>query len=158
MDSWGMMGLVATLLALGSAAGAQRLDPAQGADPVEVTDDGRLIVESGGARFDCALAAADGAVTLDECRPVAAPPQALATADWQGRIRDMMGRSGCKLSTLGAVGDVIEAEAAAAGIPADEIAAARAEIAARVDAEIDRMLRAGELTVRDGEYALDACG
>jgi hypothetical protein len=97
-------------------------------------------------------------VALADCQPVAALPEALASADWEARIRDMMGRTDCRLSTLGAVGDLIEAEAEAAGIPAAEIAAARARVGARVDAEIDRMLRAGALTVRDGEYALDACG
>ena len=137
---------------------AQTMDPALGAEPVRVSEDGHLIIDNGGRAYSCSLAVSDDLLTVADCELIEASGlSSLSTEDWEERITKAMLDSGCKLSTLGTVGDVIEAEALAAGIPADQVADARDEIAVRVDEVIDRMLWEGKLTVRDGEFALDAC-
>ena len=152
------IGPVMLALAIGaSAASAQSLDPAAPATATEVTAEGRVVVESAGQSFACALGSGDTALTLTDCAAVAGPA-ALEDVDWRAAITDAMLDNDCKLSTLSALGEIAEREAREAGMAESEIDAARARLTAEVDEALDRMLWDGSLTVRDGEFALDRCG
>ncbi len=150
---------VAACLILGhTSLSAQTLDLDAAVEAVEVTADGNLTIRNGDNQFSCSVVSKDGSIAVEECTAINASDLASLTGDqWRDRIRDAMLDNDCKLSTLGAVADVIEQEAIASGVPAEDVAAAREQIASQVDEVIDRMLWEGQLTVRDGEFALDAC-
>ena len=151
--------LAAGLVLCGTVS-AQELDPAQGIEPVEIAADGRLVVRNGEEMFSCEILASDGSARLANCvalSPAEVALEALSETDWQGRIREVLVASDCKLSALNAVADVIEREALSRGIPREDVDEARGRLGTRVDAAIDGMIRAGQLTMRDGEFALDAC-
>lgn len=139
---------------------AQEFDADLGAEPLSVSEQGQLVVRNGDTEFQCALETADGVVTLSDCMPTDAAEgvfAGVAPADWEAKIRDAVLDADCKLSTLSAVSDVIEDAALAEGVSPEDIEAKRAQVQTKVDEVIDRMLWEGKLTVRDGEFAIDAC-
>ena len=150
---------VATCMILGhTSLSAQTLDLDLEVEAVTVTADGNLIIRNGESEFSCSVVSKGDSIAVENCAAIgASEPASLTNDQWRDRIRDAMLDNDCKLSTLGAVVDVIEREAIASGMSSEDVTEARAEIASQVDEVFDRMLWEGQLTVRDGEFALDAC-
>ncbi len=143
---------------------AQDFDPGLGVEAVAVLEDGRILVRNGETAYDCGLVANAGTVELDDC--VARPSQdseavalllTLSEEDWQAAVRDTLQDAQCRLSAFTAIGEVLAATAAANGVAPEAIDRARAALSTRAEAAVTQMLRAGDLSYRDGELALDAC-
>lgn len=134
-----------------------------GAKPLVVLGEDRLLVEIDGETLDCGLVRDGETARLDDCKPGKGPEAAasilddLSSEEWQGAIRETLLDADCKLSAFGAVADVIEQAAQDTGIAQQAIESFREQLNARAEEAIDQMLRDGSLTVRDGELALDRC-
>ncbi|WP_375688650.1 hypothetical protein [Pseudooceanicola sp. LIPI14-2-Ac024] len=141
-------------------AAAQEFDPAKGVEPVAVLEDGRIMVRNGAMAFDCAL---EGEM-LSDCQPrpatqedAAAMLAAMSDEDWQALVEKTMRAADCRLSAFAGAGDVIAAAAAEKGASPEEVEGLRADMTARAEATVDRMMKAGQLSVRDGELVLYNC-
>jgi len=73
------------------------------------------------------------------------------------RLRDTRLDAQCRLSSFTAIGEVLAATAAADGVAPETIDRARAALSTRAEAVMTQMLRAGDLSYRDSELALDNC-
>ena len=141
---------------------AQELDPEKGVRATGVDGSGRIFIENADTSFSCALEPRDGEVILGDCRQIeaSAAPIGLANLsveEWESQIRSALLDADCKLSTFRVVGDAIAAMATDKGASAAEVEDLRAAMSVRAEEAIDRMLREGTVTVRDGELALDSC-
>lgn len=148
------------VLTAAAPAAAQSLDPALGAEALAVTENGRIVLQSGDGVFDCALIAEQEAITVGDCRPGGDAMlllSALSDEDWQTLVRDTIIDERCRLSAFGAVAEVVAAAAEANGVDPATIERARAALSTRADAAVAQMLRDGRLTYRGGELALDTC-
>lgn len=150
-------------LAAAAPAAAQEFDPSRGVEPVAVLEGGRLLVRNGDAVFDCALGATEAGAALEGCtlRDTATDAAAMLAAmtddDWQAFVRQTMIDNECRLSSLGAIAHIVAEAAAARGVAPDVIARMGADLSARAQAAVDRMIREGLVSYRGGELALDDC-
>jgi hypothetical protein len=155
--------LAAGAVAAALPVAAQEFDSALGVEPVAILQDGRLLVQNGDTLFDCVLAATDTGAALADCTPRDAASDAVAMlvalddAEWQAFVRQTMIDSECRLSALGAIAQVVGQAAEAHGVAPDVLARMGADLTARAEAAVDRMIREGLVSYRGGELALDDC-
>lgn len=148
------------LLTVTTPVTAEELNPELGLEALAVMGDGRLVVQNGDDVYDCALIAGPEVVTVADCTPggdALGLLSELSNEDWKALVRDTLLAERCRLSAFGTITEVVAAAAEAKGVEPDTLDRVRTALNARADAAVAQLLRAGQLTYRGGELALDAC-
>lgn len=153
----------AAALVLAAPLRAQDFDPSLGVEAVAVLEGGRLLVNNADAAFDCALQVTTDAVLLNDCQPrpaegdAVAGLAALSAEEWQALVREAMVEAECKLSAVGAAAEVVTRAAEEKGVAPEEVEKMRAHLSAKAETAVDSMMKAGKLSVMDGELVLYDC-